>query len=127
MGRKSRVEAWDTTSFINYLFELAQNCGEEEYKVLQKQLMEFHMARRKYPQDGKILSCVAFAKLMLGKQDYTWTGSHRNWVWERNDWRLFVNNTQGFSFEVREGLSLEKAMTAWNDVRALLDPILSTR
>lgn len=121
MSRKSRVEAWDTTSFINYLFEIGRECNEEEYKELQKQIMEFHFARRKHPQqDGKILSCVAFAKLALGRQDYTWTGSHRNWVWERGDWRLFVNNTQGFSFEVREGISLEKAKAAWADVRERL-------
>lgn len=122
MSRKSRVEAWDSTSFMNYLFEIARDCGEEEYKEIQKQMMEFHGARRKHPQEGKILSCVEYAKFRLGEQDYTWTGSHRNWVWERGDWRLFVNNTQGFSFEVRDGLSLEKARAAWDEIRAILDP-----
>lgn len=46
---------------------------------------------------------VKYFKYSLGKQDFCWTGSHKNWIWEFCDgdylMRVFVNNTQGISIE----------------------------
>jgi hypothetical protein len=120
MARKPRIEAFDTVSFTNWLFEFNVGATAEEHKQMLMDSMEYHGARRKFPRDGKILSPVEFAKWALGKQDYTWTGSYRNWVWERGLWRLFVNNHQGFSLEVKEGLTIEQAREVWNEVRARL-------
>lgn len=120
--RKSRVEAFDTVSFTNWHFEFARNATSEEYQQMQRDLMEYHGARRKYidRDTGKPRSPVEFAKWALGKQDYTWTSWKRNWVWERGLWRLFVNNEQGFSLEVKEGLTIEQAREVWDEVRSRL-------
>jgi len=119
MARKSRVEAWDSTPFVNYVF--GNPSSLEEYESLNKEMREFHFARYAHERNtGERLSCVDFAKKMLGRQDYTWCGEFRNWVWERGNWRLFVNNTQGFSFEVREDLEREQVLEAWKDVRERL-------
>ena len=75
-------------------------------------------ARRKYwgwfwvPPERAHERSLVRAKRVLGKQDYCWTGTSRNYIWEGpfevtlNDgervtrhWRLFVSK-RGFSLEV---------------------------
>lgn len=63
---------------------------------------------------------MQFAKLALGRQDYTWVGYERNWVWERKQWRLFVSNKRGLSLEFKKGISYEEFRENWDDVRARL-------
>lgn len=55
------------------------------------------------------------AKRVLGRQDYCWQGSYRNWIWERpvdvnlsdgrvitRHWRLFASY-RGFTLEIEDG------------------------
>lgn len=60
---------------------------------------------------------VEFHKYHLGRQDFCWSGEHRQWVWETKNWRVFVSNIRGISFEVKEGLTAEQARSAWDDYR----------
>jgi hypothetical protein len=63
------------------------------------------------------LKPVSFMKKLLGKQDYCWNGEFRFWVWQQGDWRVYVSNTKGICFEVREFLSYGEVIYAWNDFR----------
>ena len=60
------------------------------------------------------LSSKEFHKLKLGKQKYCWTGFIRHWVWEGNDWRVYVSNN-GAAFEVKDGIDMVRAWAAWKD------------
>lgn len=60
------------------------------------------------------LSSVQFNKKVLGKQKYCYNGSVRYWVWEFDNYRVYVSK-EGVSFEVLNSLSLEEAWLAWQD------------
>lgn len=60
-------------------------------------------------------SLTSYHTKMLGKQKLCYTNVYRFWVWEGKNWRVFVNNTAGISFEVRAGLSLEQAWEELTD------------
>lgn len=101
----SRITDWDTTPFINHVF--AAGKGGCHSDVLD-QVKEMH---------SKMRPSVDAHKKLLGKQDYCWNGEYRFWVWEGTDWRVFCSNIQGTSFEVREGITIERAFAAWEDYR----------
>tara|TARA_Y100000034_G_scaffold106831_1_gene135829 strand:- start:82 stop:510 length:429 start_codon:yes stop_codon:yes gene_type:complete len=77
-------------------------------------------------------SAVATAKRVLGRQDYCWVGSARNWIWERpaeitladgtvvtRHWRLFASR-KGFTLEIETGgdpwgeMTQQAASRLWN-------------
>jgi hypothetical protein len=86
------VAAWDSTPVVNYGVDprlVHHHCGEER---------------------------IARHKRLLGIQQYTWNGEFRFWVWEVPfQWRVFVSNVQGVSFEVAVGLSKDAAQAALDD------------
>lgn len=102
---KKSVSDWDSTPLINY-----SNTSDDRecFSELIEEFKDMHL---------KMRPSVDAHKKALGKQDYCWTGEYRNWVWEGTDWRVFCNNIQGTSFEVREGLTLKRAFLAWDDYR----------
>ena len=55
-------------------------------------------------------------KERLGRQDYCWVGSVRNWIWERGDWRAFAS-TEGLTFEASIKCDVAQAIAAWDDFR----------
>lgn len=111
--------SWKSTPIINCVFEWTS----EEMRVFQAEMMAVQRAPREialnaYKRDEKIKSTVDFFKFCLGQQAYTWIGEYRFWVWERDDWRVYVSNTKGICIEVREGLSKLQVRVAWDDFRA---------
>lgn len=96
---------WDSIPLINYVC----NCDSGVFDEFQKQLIEFHRSHS--------LRKVDWHKRRLGPSKTTWTGECRFHVWEGKDWRVFVNNGHGASFEVRVGLTIKRAFAAWNDYR----------
>lgn len=103
---------WESTPIINYVFEWSS----EESKVFQDQLMAIHCLHH-----TKGMKPVEFFKTCLGRQNYTWTGEHRNWVWEGLGWRVYVSNIQGIGLEVMCDLKKEHVQAAWADFRARID------
>ena len=111
---------WASTPIINYVMN--GECTREESIAFQAQLMAMHAAPRTVALNAykreEWKGTVGFYKAVLGRQTYTWVGEYRCWVWETDDWRVYVGNIQGVSFEVREDLTKEQAMAAWDDFRA---------
>lgn len=68
---------------------------------------------REIPQ-YPISNCKEFFKTKLGKQTYCIQLADRNWVWEHNNWRAYISS-RGFSFEVKEDLTLLQVCEAWQD------------
>jgi len=58
---------------------------------------------------------VNFHKKRLGKQNYTWNGEYRFWVWEGPNWRVYASNICGTSFEARAHLTPTEALQALQD------------
>jgi len=58
---------------------------------------------------GEVTDTVESHKLLFGKQSFCWTGEFRHWVWDLDDYRLFVNNTKGIGIEVPEGTTRDEA------------------
>jgi hypothetical protein len=54
-------------------------------------------------------------KAVLGRQNRTFTGYKRYWVWEcpQEGWCVYVNNRKGVGFEVYPSLTPQEAMKAW--------------
>jgi len=99
---------WESTPIINYVF----NWTAEESKAFQYELMAmYHMPR------SKGMKPVEFFKSCFGKQNYTWTGERRNWVWEGPAWRVYVNNVQGLGIEIMTDLTKKQVELAWYDLR----------
>lgn len=121
MSRRKRIEAWDTVDIDNYAYNGL--FSDEELREYQAQMSAFQRVRHTYPDPstGKPKSLVNFVKSRLGKQDYTWVGEFRFWVWERGDWRLLANNHKGLCVELRDNLSKEKVKAAWDDLRTQLE------
>jgi len=108
--KQSRIDMIDTSPLVNFY-------NEALFANFQKEMMAFMRA----PHDAE-LSCVDWVKSKLGRQDYTKVTGHeyRYWIWEREHWRLFVNNTRGMCFEVEVGLTPQQAYDQWNSFRRLL-------
>ena len=58
---------------------------------------------------------VRFYKHLFGRQTRCMQGKYRYWVWEHisDEWRIYVSNTRGMSFEVTQGLTAIKALSVW--------------
>lgn len=101
---KQTVLKWATKPFIS--------CADGDSQFLldyRNDMMQMHAA----PVEMG-LRPVEYAKRTLGRQDYTWVGSEfRFWVWERDKWRLFVNNRYGITLEVDAGLTKNQALDVW--------------
>jgi len=69
------------------------------------------------PKKGKV---VEWHKEKLGRQDRTWVGFRRYWIWEYEDFRLYVNNVVGVGFEIPLGTSSEQALQAWDRYEKLM-------
>lgn len=99
-------EMW-STPLLNILRGVTLHQYIEEYTVL----MERH------PQPA-----VAWHKQTLGRQDYTFVGERRYWVWERETagirWRVYVSNIRGISLEVEQGATPDQALGCWRDYRS---------
>lgn len=65
------------------------------------------------------VSFLKWHKQKLGKQKYCWTGFVKHWVWEFDNWRVYVSK-EGASFEVLADLSAEDALAAWDEYYNLL-------
>jgi len=59
-------------------------------------------------------------KLKLGRQDRTWVGEYRYWIWEEDDFRIYVSNIKGVGFEVPVNFSSARAMQAWERYEELM-------
>lgn len=104
------VERWEGDSFLNFLFNVDGGCKADELEVIQDQLGKMH---RKAHEERPI----AWHKRVLGRQNYTWNGEFRFWVWESENWRVYVSDKKGVCFEPRVGLSRLQAIEAWEDYR----------
>jgi uncharacterized protein YqjF (DUF2071 family) len=66
------------------------------------------------------LSCVGLHEQKFGKRDRIENKSFH--VWETNNWRIYVNNREGMSFEVPVDFTPEQAMNAWNEYVKIVLP-----
>ena len=96
-----------TTPIVNYMMNVWEH---EDIDKHQAELMLVHSMHHKVK-----MKPVAYFKKKLGRQNYTCTIFCRHWVWERNNWRMYVNNEQGISIEVDESLTGDQAKMAWYD------------
>jgi hypothetical protein len=70
----------------------------------------------KLREAGKTL--VAIHKERFGRQSYTFTGSEfRFWVWERDGYRVYVNNRKGICLEVQPETTPDEALRLWHRYR----------
>lgn len=104
-----RITDWESQSIVNFASsEGGPGCA----------LLSEHMFIHRVM--GNAGGAKAFLLAKLGRQDYVWTGSVRNWVWERRDagprWRAYAS-VRGFTFEVPEGCSREDGTAAWDDFK----------
>lgn len=90
------------------LFNAIQGLFCKDWDRISKLIMDVHYA-------GAVLGPIDWHKDRLGKQAYTWLGEFRFWVWETPDWRVYVSNAKGISFEVRKGLEDWDAADAFID------------
>lgn len=60
---------------------------------------------------------VQYFKSVLGKQSYVFLGSERMWVWERDNWRVYVGNNKGICLEVPLGLAPGEWKTSFHSFR----------
>jgi len=63
------------------------------------------------------ISLVDFHKKRLGRQDCCFTTHRRYWVWDRDDWRVYVNNHSGVGFEVPIDKTAEDGVLAFQNYR----------
>lgn len=101
----------------NYLFSLIRRREAEqlEYDRVHRELAEMMCEPRRQK-----MTPVDYFKQQLGRQDRTWNGEFRYWIWERRDWRAYVSNLRGISIELPVGLSNFEWLKCWADVRASL-------
>jgi hypothetical protein len=103
MGKQTH---WDSEPIINKVMN-----GQVDKATLEcfsAELQALHRAAHKSRP-------IAFHKAQLGRQNYTWVGEYRFWVWETDTWRVYVSDQQGTSLEVKDSLSPEQSLAAWND------------
>jgi hypothetical protein len=60
------------------------------------------------------VSSLQWHKKKLGKHKYCWTSFIKRYVWEFENYRVYVSK-EGVSFEVLESLSADQALDAWSD------------
>lgn len=66
------------------------------------------------------MTSIQLNKNKLGKQKYYLVaGFVRCWVWEGENWRIYVSK-RGTSFEVLQHLSIDEAWIAWQEYRGLV-------
>lgn len=92
----------ETTPIINIIFS-----SKDKSNQYIKDNMQIMFARGKK-------SSVEYHKVKLGKQNYCWLGSVRHWIWEGNNWRVYVSK-RGAAFEVLSNLTVDEAWGAWQD------------
>ena len=90
------------------ILNFMQMWTSDEFDTVHREIMKMYMFPRSVGQRP-----VEFMKSRLGRQAYTWTGEFRFWVWEGDDWRVYVSNIQGISVEVRATLSASDAREVW--------------
>jgi hypothetical protein len=101
----SRIESMTTQHVSNYL---------QRVPGLSEQYSLWMMTHGRAAFEAGITT-TAYTKALLGKQDYCWTGSVRNWIWERpvevtledgrtitRKWRLYASS-KGLTLEVEDG------------------------
>jgi hypothetical protein len=99
----------ETTPFVNILM----NSEDEPDRTLEAKEFLWVSFIVGSPKVQKV-------KALLGRQDYTWMGSCRYWIWERGNWRVFVNNDKGLCFEVLPTLTVKQAIAEWEDFKKQL-------
>lgn len=100
---------WDSDPIINIHFSLPNGDPRREYSYR----LQTILVHAPHHFDMKP---VEFHKNRLGKQKLCYfNGEFRFWVWEGENWRVFVNNHKGICFDVREGISPEDAYVALLD------------
>lgn len=104
---------WASTPIINYVMNT--NWSPEEMQTFQNEMMAMHSAHHHVK-----MKAVDWMKSKLGRQSYTMTTFRRLWVWEREGWRVYVNNDMGIAFEVQEGLTKTQVKEQWDDFRKKL-------
>jgi hypothetical protein len=105
----SRIDAWESRSLVDFAFNDAKS--HEECVKLTERHQRVHWAAAEAGGAKKFLLA------RLGKQDYCWTGSERNWVWERAHapkWRAFAS-TRGLSLEFEHDLTFDQFLESYND------------
>ncbi len=105
---KTERFSWDSTPVINIPWMSKSEFTDEQLKLFQDECMAMHRILRPPVQS---------LKTRLGKQNFTWVGEYRFWVWEGENWRVYASNAKGICFEVRETLSVDDAFKAWQDFR----------
>ena len=114
---------WESTPIVNKLWGEGRDAWSDfEKEAFQSEMMAMHRAPRTVALNAykreEWKGTVGFYKAVLGKQNYTWVGEYRFWIWERNGWRVYVSNIQGVSFEVQADFTKEQTKAAWDDFRA---------
>lgn len=105
-----------TTPISNYFSAFALS-GKEKKNFSWKQGVELSyiwvIENLEIPQHH-LMTTKELHKTKLGKQNYCIGLMDRNWVWEQNNWRVFVSK-RGASFELKEGLTMSQVCEAWQD------------
>lgn len=66
------------------------------------------------------LSPVSYFKSIFGRQNYCFTDHEKFYIWEFDNYILFVSNKSGFHLEVLDGTSIVKAKDYWKNFLSLL-------
>lgn len=112
---RENLLGWDSTPPINYVNSLSVDeldVRNSFLDALTKNTFALHGAAR-YSGHENVLS---FVKEKLGRQKFTWRGFYRHHVWEGENWRIFVSNSEGIAFEVRENLTIDLVLAAYDDL-----------
>lgn len=63
------------------------------------------------------LTLVNYHKKQLGRQNRTWVGEYRYWIWHFGSWEIYVSNHKGVGFEVPEMANVRSALEGWEDYK----------
>lgn len=113
--KKYNVESDAMTPIINVIMP-SQDAMQQYYDGMKEDLKS---KLDVYPS----VKAIDRHRSKLGKQTTTWVGGSeykRFYVWVGKNWRVLVHNDLGVSFEVKEDLTVDEAMTCWHEYRSLL-------
>jgi len=104
MTKKKFNKERHTVSAINHVF------GDKEATAEYQRRMIYNVLSRNL--SGGQGNSVNRHKRIFGRQDYCYfNGEFRFWVWDFQDWRIWVNNQKGVSIEVDPNFGLTQTMS----------------
>jgi len=101
------TDKWDkerrTVPAINHVF-----CYKKYIKEFRRRMFYNRLNQR--IGGGPEEESVARHKAVFGRQSYCWQGEYKFWVWDFQDWRIYVSNIKGISIEVDPSFDINQTM-----------------